>query len=100
MLRSMTWEQFLEWRTFENLEPFGEERNDYRSAHIVQTLVNLARDAKKYPNGFPLSEFLLGWGDMPVAMKQPQDVKTLELHIDTWIAGHNLALEAKQKRGN
>lgn len=95
MLRSITWDQFLEWRTFETLEPFGEERADYRSSHIVQTLVNLARDPRKHPDGFPLSDFLLGWGDMP--QRQVQTAQTVELHIDAWIASHNAIVAAKAK---
>lgn len=40
MLGSITGRQFNEWRAYEELEPFGEVRADYRAASIVQALLN------------------------------------------------------------
>lgn len=94
MLRSISWEQFLEWQAYFELEPFGEERGDFRSGQIVQALWNIARDPKRNPDGWPLSEFLLTFGDTPRRIVE-QSVETQELLIDSWIIGHNAALAAK-----
>ena len=46
MLRSLTGDQFWEWMAYEELEPFGELRDDYRMANTMQLLANLQRDPK------------------------------------------------------
>lgn len=94
MLREMTWEQFQEWETFEELEPFDSERADYRSAHIVQTLWNIARNQDKHPNGWPITDFLLSFGDTP-RMKVAQSLETQTLLIESWVTGHNEAVGKK-----
>jgi hypothetical protein len=93
MLEEIPHEKLLEWQAYDDLEPFGEERADFRAAHIVQTLVNLARDPVVYPGGFPLSDFLLGFGDQQrtstIAAMPKQTVEMQEKMIDSWISGHN-----------
>jgi hypothetical protein len=90
MLASMTWSQFLEWEEFEELERFSEERADYRSAHIVQSLWNIARDRKANPNGWPIADFLLAFGDSVIhTATTKQSLETQELHLDAWIIGNN-----------
>lgn len=54
---------FLRWRYFSELEPFGELRQDYRAASIVQALYNLQRDTKKHKDPFPITEFVLKFGE-------------------------------------
>lgn len=61
MLREITWPQFLEWYAYDQVDPFGEERADMRTAQIVQTLVNLNRREHQEP--YKLSEFVLPFGD-------------------------------------
>lgn len=63
MLRSMTAVQLLEWQHFSVVEPFGEERADYRTASIVQVLVNAHRDVKRRPKAVTLEDVLLRFGD-------------------------------------
>lgn len=88
MLAEMTWKEFLEWEAFEEVEPFETERADVRSAHIVQTLWNIARDTKANPKGWPLTDFLLAFGDTPRPHAE-QSLETQTLLIDSWIAGSN-----------
>lgn len=57
MLATMTAEQFLEWRAYADLEPFDEERADYRAAQVVQTLLNVNR--KKGHPVIPLRDCVL-----------------------------------------
>lgn len=61
MLRSMSWKQFLEWQTFETLEPFDETRADYRTAQIVTALANIYR--KKGSRAKKLEDVVLLFGD-------------------------------------
>ena len=63
MLRVITARQLREWMAYGELEPFGEERADYRTASIVQMLANINRDPKKHPDGFKIEDFLLRFGD-------------------------------------
>lgn len=97
MLREMTWSQFLEWRAFDDLEPFGEERSDFRTAQVVQTLWNIHRDPKRNPDGWPLTDFVLAFGDSPYRReeKPAQSPETIELHIDAWVAASNAKFAAK-----
>lgn len=86
------------WRVYDELDPFGEERMDYRFASICQALWNIARDQEKHPKGWPLDDFLVAFGDTPT--KDPVVVQPLayqEKLIDTWVIGHNLSLEAGGK---
>lgn len=66
----------VEWATYEELEPFGEERADLRTAALLQLLTNIYRDTKKWPTPFPLSEFMLRVGDSgPPPPRRTQTVK-------------------------
>lgn len=98
MLREITWEQFLEWRMYDDLDPFGEDRDDYRFASIVQALWNIARDPKRYPNGFPLTDFLMNFGDTPRIVKETQTVAYQETMIDAWVFTNNAIVTAKETK--
>lgn len=63
MLHEITFEQFREWRTYANIEPFDETRQDLRTAHIVATLANLFRGKNKPSK--PISDYLLRFGPRP-----------------------------------
>jgi hypothetical protein len=91
MLREITWQQLEEWKTFQELEPFDTERADYHSAQVVQALWNIHRDMKTNPNGWPIENFLLTFGDTPRPVIA-QSLETQELLIDSWIAGSNAVL--------
>lgn len=54
----MTARQWHEWQIYMGLAPFAEERADYRTAWIVQTLINLNLDRKKKPKGFTLDDIM------------------------------------------
>jgi hypothetical protein len=78
MLRSITARQLQEWMTFSELEPFGEERGDYRAASIVQVIANVNRDSKKHPDAFPIADFLLRFGDSVLPKAKQKDWKQLK----------------------
>lgn len=60
MLGEISYPQFLEWRAYDELDPFGEERMDVRIADIVRTLHNIYR---KRHEPYSLNEFILTFGD-------------------------------------
>ena len=64
MLRSITYEELLEWYNYAQLEPFGEIREDYRNAHVVSTLININRDPKR-SKPVKMEDCLLLFGDTP-----------------------------------
>jgi hypothetical protein len=96
MLRNMSARHFIEWQLYYDLEPFGEERADLRSAQVVQTFINLHRDTEKHPKPFSVTECLLPLGDQHVDGLQPtkkkQTPKEVEMHLDTWIIGSNASI--------
>lgn len=60
MLACITIRQFEEWRSYHDLEPFDEERADFRSAQIVQAIVNGNRGRGMPP--IRLADCLLPFG--------------------------------------
>jgi hypothetical protein len=63
MLDQMSWKEFQDWRNFNELEPFTAMREDMRTASIVAALYNLRRNTEKFPDPFPVTDFLLLFGD-------------------------------------
>ncbi len=61
MLDRMSITLFREWRAYFDLEPFGEERADYRAASIVAMLYNINR--KRGTEAKPVRDFVLEFGD-------------------------------------
>lgn len=81
MLRSLTAAQFHEWLSYAKLEPFDEERADYRAAQIVQMIlaVNMTKD-KKVPT---LDELVLRFGDSRKVEAKPdwQKMKSIAMML-------------------
>lgn len=67
----MTAKQFREWEAYYELEPFGEERADIRSAQICQMLANVNRGKNQQP--YKLGDFLLKFDDD--RQQRPQTVQ-------------------------
>jgi len=61
----MPYAEFLEWIAYSRIEPFGEERADWRAASVVAMLANINRDAKKRRKPYPVSDFLLNFEPIP-----------------------------------
>lgn len=59
LMRSMSSLEYGYWMALAALEPIGAERGDYHTAHIVSTLANINRDAKKRTEPYELTDFLL-----------------------------------------
>lgn len=43
----MTWGDLMEWVAYSELEPFGEERADWRSGMVASVVANVNRDPKR-----------------------------------------------------
>lgn len=54
----MSSREFSEWMAFAELEPFGEERADLRSAIVAAVFANANRDRKKRPRPFAPADFM------------------------------------------
>lgn len=89
MLRGMTAKQFFEWIAFDELEPFGEERDDIRTASIVQMIHNVNVKAGHQKK---LSDFILKFGDPQPHKQTWQQQKALFLMM---MAGHTQAANAE-----
>ena len=59
----MTAKQFLEWEAYATLEPFNEERQDYRIASICTVLANVNRG--KHQRAYEVEQFVLKFGEQP-----------------------------------
>lgn len=63
MLADISLRQFHEWRAYADLEPFDEVRADLRTAHIVQTLLNLEFVRNRKAAKVKLADCALRFGD-------------------------------------
>ncbi len=89
MLASISSEKFYEWKAFYDLEPDGDDRNDWGLAHIVQAII---RDGK------PLQEFMIPFGDTPAPEPVKQSLEFQQRAIDSWISGSNKIFEERARR--
>ena len=99
MLASMTVHQFNLWRHYEALEPFEEQRQDWRSAFIASILVNTHR--KKGSAAQPLKNFRLKF-DSEFEMDKPkktwQQIKAINRILMEQHNKREEKKEAKRKR--
>lgn len=66
----MSISQFREWRAYGDLEPFDEEREDLRNAHVVAAVLNGAklvasRGSRRIPQWTKDDDVLLRFGPQP-----------------------------------
>ena len=57
MLRETPFWKLLQWRAFDQIEPFGEHRADWHAAQICATLMNIAAKEMKFRPRDLLIEF-------------------------------------------
>jgi hypothetical protein len=63
---------------FDDIEPFTAIRDDLQFASIVSTLVNLRRNVEKFPEPFPLTDFLLLFGDKEERERQSKLIAAIK----------------------
>ena len=59
MLEQLTSEQLTEWFAYENIEPFGEWREDYRIAQLCALIVNMFSMSNESKHRVTVEDFLL-----------------------------------------
>lgn len=73
MLAALTSRQIAELAGYYRLEPFGEERADFRSAQLIALLANQHRDPARTPQPFAVTDF------MPFTRELPDEDQQEEL---------------------
>jgi hypothetical protein len=76
MLAEMPWEAFQEWREYDRLEPFGEERGDLRAGIIASTIANANRGKKTKP--FKPADFM---PDFLRVIEPPKPMSAAEFRV-------------------
>jgi hypothetical protein len=99
MMRRMPAPLIAEWAAFDALEPFGEERADLRTSALLQTMVNLQRNQKRYPRPFPLEDFILRFGDAAPAAPVKTQTPAQQFNILKAIALAYAKKKAAQQGG-
>jgi len=93
MLREMSSSLISEWQVYDELDPFGEERDDYRFASIP---LGVRREIKG--GTMRLLDFMVPFGDSVVAQSRvQQSVEYQERVIEAWITGSNAIFAAKRQ---
>lgn len=65
LLAQMSSRELTEWQAFFSLEPFGELRDDLRSAIVAATVANSSRDPKRRPDPFEVGDFMPRFEEEP-----------------------------------
>jgi hypothetical protein len=77
-LRHISSRELAEWQAYALVEPFGEERADWRSAVEMALLANVHRDSKRQRRPFGAQDFLLHFEQPAV---DPEVEMHKQLHI-------------------
>lgn len=65
LLRSITFDQFLEWKAYDTLFPFGDTRQDWNFASLAATVMNALMISVRSEQRFRPKDFLLEFKDEP-----------------------------------
>lgn len=72
MLARMTFDDFLNWRAFDLIEPFGDRRADYHAASICAAIFNAALMRGGSKKRVRVSDFLLEFKDAETKIEEQQ----------------------------
>lgn len=100
MLRDLDAAEWLDWRVLETIRPFGERRDDLRTALLAQTIVQAVGSKKADGQPYTAADFLarLDLDDRPVLPPAPkplpplrrvQSPEEIEARLDMWMNGSN-----------
>lgn len=59
MLESTDSAELTEWIAYYQIEPWGFNADNFRSAIIAETMANILRDPKKQPEPFKMTDFMI-----------------------------------------
>lgn len=85
--------EFALWRAYQEIEPWGERRADFRMAILASLIVNVNRDPKKSRAAKP-SDFMPKFG---VRKRGKQSAAQILATMSGFAAAHNANL--KQRKG-
>ena len=75
----MSGPQFVEWMAYAQLEPFGEERADFRMARLAALTANIHRDPNK-SSPFKEADF------MPIFDQEPPSKEEIARNIEAYFS--------------
>lgn len=78
--------EFSEWIAYHNIEPFGEERADIRSAIIALTIANVNRTSRQPP--LKIKDFMPKFG-----RPKPQTWQEMKARFKSFAQVHNERLK-------
>lgn len=90
LLQRISSRELTEWMALAEIEPFGEERADWRAAMIAATFANTLRGERE---PYPVSDFLLDFEDKA----EREDDETWKAHL-AMVEMLNVALGGEDKR--
>jgi hypothetical protein len=79
LMERMSAREFDDWRTYAQLEPFGEERADWRMGILASVIANANRDDKKHPNPFEPKDFMPDFAAEPEKPMTDKQLATIAL---------------------
>lgn len=93
MLREITLTQFLEWLAYAELEPFGDRREDYRNAAVVQAIweserwANSTREHPYEPRD--IEKYRIRFGEEDAGPKRTQTWQEQLAIAHMWVRAFN-----------
>ena len=72
LLASITFDQYLEWKAYDHLFPFGDARQDWNFAALACTVMNALMISVRSEHRFRPKEFLLEFKDEPSKAVEPK----------------------------
>jgi hypothetical protein len=82
----MTSQQFTEWLAYDQLEPFGELRADFRVAQLTSITANVNRDRERRPEPFIPLDFM-PYAEQPELEPEELSPEELSLQIKSELFG-------------
>lgn len=98
MLREISSEQLWEWMAFAELEPFGEDREDYRTGAVVAAIYNVNK--KKGSKRLEMSECRPIFGDAKSSGAKITDWRAMKAIHKAMAASNANAVAPKRKKKN
>jgi len=94
----LTWEQFGLWIQYYTVEPFGEEREDYRIGTLIALTANINRDPKSKPDPFTPYDFM-PYMRRPEAHESEEDIHHRQLEKwEAFVIESTAAAMARSKK--
>lgn len=94
-------QELLDWQVLEQIDPYGQARDDARFAMLASVVVNAAGAKKRDGSAWSVKDFMLGdlfnTETAADSQKPMQDAKTIEAMFRAMVAANN-ALWSKRER--